>query len=59
MSLTPRDLAELADKTPEEADEFFVALSPTPPLKIALVEASGITSLVCFALGYGQWAWHL
>ena len=26
MSLTPRDLAELADKKPEEADEFFVAL---------------------------------
>lgn len=26
MSLTPRDLAELADKTPEKADEFFVAL---------------------------------
>jgi hypothetical protein len=25
-NLTPRDLAELADKTPEEADEFFVAL---------------------------------
>jgi hypothetical protein len=25
MSLTPRDLAELADKTPDEADEFFVA----------------------------------
>ena len=25
MSLTPRALSELADKTPEEADEFFVA----------------------------------
>jgi hypothetical protein len=29
------------------------------PIKIALVEASGITSIFCFALGYGYWAWHL
>jgi hypothetical protein len=29
------------------------------PFKIALVEASGLTSVVCFALGYGYWAWHL
>jgi hypothetical protein len=28
-------------------------------IKIALVESSSITSMVCFALGYGYWAWHI
>jgi hypothetical protein len=29
------------------------------PLKCAMVESFGLTSLFCFALGYGYWAWHL
>lgn len=39
-------------------ENYLHGLRSYIPIKIALVEASGVTSIVCFALGYGYWAWH-
>jgi hypothetical protein len=40
-------------------ENYLHGLRSYIPIKIALVEASGITSLICFFLGYSYWAWHL
>ena len=40
-------------------ENYLHGLKSYTPIKIALVEASGLTSMFCFALGYGYWAWHL
>lgn len=39
-------------------ENYLHDLESYSPNKISLVEASGLTSVVCFALGYGYWAWH-
>ena len=40
-------------------ENYLHDLKSYTPSKIALVEASGVTAMFCFALGYGYWAWHL
>jgi hypothetical protein len=40
-------------------ENYLHDLKSYTPIKIAFVESSGLTCLVCFALGYGYWAWHL
>jgi hypothetical protein len=40
-------------------ESYLHDLKSYTPSKIALVEASGVTAVICFALGYGYWAWHL
>jgi hypothetical protein len=40
-------------------ETYLHGLESYKPLKCALVESFGLTSLFCFALGYGYWAWHL
>ena len=40
-------------------ENYLHDLKSYGPIKIALVEASGLASVVCFALGYGFWAWHI
>ncbi len=40
-------------------ENYLHALESYTPIKCALVESCGLTSLFCFALGYCYWAWHL
>jgi hypothetical protein len=40
-------------------ENYLHDLNSYGPFKCALVESSGLSSLFCFALGYGYWAWHL
>jgi hypothetical protein len=40
-------------------ENYLHGLKSYTPMKCALVESCGLTSLFCFALGYGYWAWHL
>ncbi len=40
-------------------ENYLHGLQSYKPYKCALTEASGLTSLACFALGYGYWALHV
>ena len=40
-------------------EDYLHDVTSYKPLKCAMVESFGLTSLFCFALGYGYWAWHL
>jgi hypothetical protein len=40
-------------------ENYLHDLRSYTPFKCALVESFGLTSMFCFALGYGYWAWHL
>jgi hypothetical protein len=40
-------------------ENYLHDITSYKPLKCAMVESFGPTSLFCFALGYGYWAWHL
>ncbi len=40
-------------------ENYLHNLESYRPYKCAIVESAGLTSLFCFALGYGYWAGHL
>jgi len=40
-------------------ENYLHGLESYKSFKCAMVESFGLTSLFCFALGYGYWAWHL
>jgi hypothetical protein len=40
-------------------EDYLHDLTSYKPFKCALVESLGVSSLLCFGIGYFYWAWHL